>query len=155
MLQNISWSDYLTFIVLSSAVYYAWVLFVYYRHDLLSRAKAKRPVSANALQFQSVPAPEQPTAFNHENYLPKEKADPLPMLQPFTDEVKAYLEEAGNNETSKEVLLQCLTVIAGKYPPFADSDYRDSVIQFIIQEAEMNCAVSLSENEVRRIWNGA
>jgi len=155
MLQNISWSAYLTFITISAFIYYVYVLFVYYRHDLLSTTKAQRSVSSNVLQFQTAAGSPQTAVITHEDYLPKEEADLSPMLQSFTDEVKAYIEEAGNNETEKEVLLQCLTVIATKYPSLGDSDYRDSIIQFIIQEAEMNCGLSLSDNEVRRIWNGA
>ena len=140
--------------VLIVAVYYAWALFVYYRHDLLPTAKTKQSVSANALQFQAVPFSQQ-TVTNHQDYQPKtEKADPPQMLQSFTDEVKAYIEEAGNNETEKEILLQCLSVIAGKYPSLAQSEYQESLDQFIITEVEMNCAVFLSDSEVRRVWGG-
>lgn len=154
MLQNISWSDYLTFIVLSSAVYYAWVLFVYYRHDLLPAGKTKQPFSTNELQFPATRASQEKTT-NHQDYQPKlEKADPPQMLQAFTDEVKAYIEEAGNKETEKEILLQCLFVIAGKYPSLAQSEYRESLDQFILTEAEMNCDVFLSDSEVRRVWDG-
>lgn len=155
MLQNISWSAYLAFIAVSSAVYYAWVLFVYYRHDLLPAAKAKHHVSTNALQFQTVSASHQTAVTNLEEYQPKPKKTDLPqILQAFADEVKAYLEEAGNNETEKALLLQCLAVIAGKYPSLAQSDYRETLDQFLITEIEMNCAVFLSDSEVRRIWGG-
>lgn len=152
MLQSISWSDYLTFIALSGAVYYAWVLFVYYRHDLLTAAKAKRPISTNALQFQATPDSRETAENNPEDYQPKtEKAGTPQMLQSFTDEVKAYVEEASNKETDKELLLQCLAVIAGKYPSLAQSEYRESLDQFLISEVKMNCAVFLSDNEMRRI----
>ncbi|HMU47314.1 MAG TPA: hypothetical protein PKC72_13160 [Chitinophagaceae bacterium] len=155
MLQHISWSDYLTFIALSGAIYYAWVLFVYYRHDLLPAAKAKQPISTDALQFRAADS-QQTATTNHKDYQPKaEEAGPPQMLQSFTDEVKAYIEEASNKETEKEILLQCLYVIAGKYPSLAQSEYRDSLDQFLISEAEMNCAVFLSDSEVRRIWNEA
>lgn len=156
MLQHISWSDYLTFIALSGAIYYAWVLFVYYRHDLLPAIKARQSLSTDALQFRTAVASQQTAVSNHEDYQPKaEKAGPSQMLQSFTDEVKAYIEEASNKETEKDILLQCLSVIAGKYPLLAQSEYRDSLDQFLISEAEMNCAVFLSESEVRRIWSEA
>ena len=156
MLQNVSWSDYLTFIALSGAVYYAWVLFVDYRHDLLTAARPKRPILTNALQFQATPDSRETAENNPGSYqLKTEKAGIPQMLQSFTDEVKAYIEEAGQKETGKGALLQCLTVIAGKYPSLAQSEYRDSLDQFLISEAEMNCAVFLSDGEVRRIWNEA
>ncbi len=155
MLQNISWSAYLAFIGASSAVYYAWVLFVYYRHELIQVGKSKQPVSAPALNFQSAASQPLNPEYNHADYLPKPAdAAPPQMIQSFTDEVKAYLEEAGHNETPKDVMLQCLSVIAGKYPSFTDSDYKDAIVQLIITEAEINCAVFLSDSEVRRIWGG-
>ena len=78
-----------------------------------------------------------------------------PIFFTTPEQRKAYIEEASNKETEKEILLQCLYVIAGKYPSLAQSEYRDSLDQFLISEAEMNCAVFLSDSEVRRIWNEA
>ncbi|MFT3981197.1 MAG: hypothetical protein QM687_12050 [Ferruginibacter sp.] len=156
MLQQISWSEYLAFIVLSALIYYAYVLFVYYRHDFLSTGKSKQTVPSPALNFHATASQPSNAGSNHADYLPKPAdAAPSQMVQSFTDEIKAYLEEAGNNETPKDVILQCLNVIAGKYPPLIDSDYKDAFVQLIINEAGMNCAVSLSESEVRRIWGGA
>ncbi len=155
MLNNISWSEYLTFVAVSALMYYVYVFFVYYRHDLLQLSDLKAPISSPVLNFQTVSSQSRHSKSNHEDYLPKD-ADgaPLQIGQSLVDEVKAYLEEAGSNETPKDVLLQCLRVIAGKYPPLDDSDYKDAVVQLIIDEAEMNCAVFLSDSEVRRIWAG-
>jgi hypothetical protein len=155
MLHQISWPEYLAFIIISALIYYAYVLFVYYRHDLLQVGKSKQTISSPVLNFEAVSSPQLNAGSNHADYLPKPAdASASQMVQSFTDEIKAYLEEAGNNETPKDVLLQCLIVIAGKYPPLTDSDYKDAVVELIISEAEMNCAVSLGESEVRRIWSG-
>lgn len=156
MLSNISWSEYLTFVAVSALIYYVYVVFVYYRHDLLQLGDSKAPLSSPVLNLQAASSQSRHSGSNHEGYLPK-AADgaPLPIVQSLVDEVKAYMEEAGSNEIHKDVILQCLRVIAGKYPPLNDSEYKDAVVQLIIDEAEMNCAVFLSDSEVRRIWAGA
>jgi hypothetical protein len=43
MLSNISWSDYLTFILVSSLIWYAFVFYNYYRHDLFQVIQVKNP----------------------------------------------------------------------------------------------------------------
>ena len=136
MLHQISWLEYMAFMAVPALFYYAYMLFVYYRHDLLQLGKSKKsPQSPNQLSKPADPSSSQ-------------------NVQLFTDEIKAYLAEAGNNGTSNDALLQCLSVIAGKYPSLAQSEYRESLDQFLINEAEMNCAVFLSDSEVRRIWSG-
>ncbi|MFT3678656.1 MAG: hypothetical protein QM791_00200 [Ferruginibacter sp.] len=156
MLQQISWPEYLAFIIISALIYYAYVLLVYYRHDFLQAGKSRQVVSSPALHFQTAVSKSSNTGSKHDDYLPKPAdAKQSQMEQSFTDEIKAYLEEASNNETSKDVILQSLIVIAGKYPQLNDSDYKDAIVQLIIEETEMNCAVTLSESEVRRIWSGA
>ena len=154
MFNNISWSEYLTFIAVSSLIWYAFVIYTYYRHDVLKTARAKQPVPDHAMNFTYVPVKEQVRSSSHEGYQPKTaEEDHSLVVQSFTDELQAYLEEAGKDEVSKEILLQSLSVITSKYRSLAQSEYRDSLDQFIINQAEINCAVFLSENEVERIWS--
>jgi hypothetical protein len=91
------------------------------------------------------PAPAKETA----------KDDLFPSLQSFTDEVKAYLQEAGEQELPKEIILQCLSVILSKYPGLVASGYRDDLEQWIISETEVHCEVNISENEASRLWQVA
>lgn len=150
MFSNISWSEYLTFITVSSLIWYVFVLYTYYRHDILKPASSKQSAPDRTMNFTYIPLKESPAA-NHEDHQLKAEDHPH-IVQSFTGEVQAYLEEAGRDEISKDILLQCLSVIAGKYQSLAHSEYRDSLDQFIINQAEINCAVFLSENEVDGIW---
>ncbi len=151
MFSSISWSAYLTFIAVSALFYYAFVLYTYYRHDLVLKLKGKQAL-AHSVHFTADVSMQStvPAAINHEDYQPKSEEV---IAQSFSDGAQAYLEEAGQNEIAKDVLLQCLSVIAGKYPSLVLSAYKESIEELIIKQAAMNCAVSLSENEVRSIWN--
>lgn len=155
MFNNISWSDYLTFITVSLLIWYAFVLYSYYRHDILNGAKIKQPVPDPAMNFTYVPLKEQVPSANHEDYQPKAtEKDTSHIVQSFAGEVEEYFEQTGKNQIAKDVLLQQLTIIAGKYLSLANSEYRVSLDQFIINQAEVNCAVLLNENEVGVIWSG-
>ena len=156
MFSNISWLEYLTFIAVSALIYYAFVLFTYYRYDLLQTINAKQPASVNTLKFTADSINQSDSTVVGEDFQPKiMEGNQSQIVQSFMDEVRAYLEEAARNETSKEVLLQCLSLIAGKYPLLAQSEYRHSIDQFLITEAETNCAVLLGEGEVSGVWSGA
>lgn len=152
MFNNISWSEYLTFVAVSALIWYVYVLFTYYRYDLLQVINGKRTVPANSVRF-TTSAMKQPAQSNPEDYQPK-SIEANQSVESFTDEVKAYLEEAGQNEVSKDILLQSLSAIASKYSSLAESEYKDSLEQFIINQTEINCAVFLGENEVSRVWSG-
>lgn len=153
MFNNISWSEYLTFITVSSLIWYAFVIYTYYRHDVLKTARASQPSPDHAMNFSYVPLKQQVHAGSNEGYQPKAEEDHSLVVQSFTDEVQAYLEEAGKDEVRKDAVLQSLSVITSKYRSLAQSEYRDSLDQFIINQAEINCAVFMSENEVDGIWS--
>jgi len=154
MFSNVSWSEYLTFISVSTLIWYAYVLYIYYRHDLFQTLKGKKIAGAKDLNFHGHASDyHQPDAV-FEIYQPKE-GEGVHIVQAVTDEIQAYLEEAGKNEVGKEELVTSLERIVSKYSSLAVSDYKDSLDDLLKNEAEINCAVSLSESEISRIWSGS
>ena len=153
MFSNFSWSEYLFFIAILSLVYYAVVLYTYYRHDFLIAIKRNQfssptaHVKANDSTQSNITAAIIP----EDNKAKGEEA----AFQSLLDEVRAYLEEKSQTKVEKSLLLQDLDMIAGKYPSLAESIYKESIEEFIANQVEMNCAVSLSEEELRGIWNKA
>ena len=156
MFNNISWSEYLTFIAVSALIYYAFVLVTYYRYDLLQTVKAKQPGSVNTLNFTADSNRQSDSPVVGEDFKSKiVEANQSQLAQSFIDEVQAYLNEAGQDEISKESLIQSLSRITNKYSSLTESEYKPSLDQLIIQEVENNCAILLDESEVSRVWNGA
>ena len=154
MFSNVSWSEYLTFISVSALIWYAFVLYTYYRQDLFQTLQGKKIPAINNLSFGDHTTSHHQSDAVLENYQPKE-AESVHVIQAVTDEIQAYLEEAGKNEVGKEELVTSLTRIVSKYPSLAGSDYKDSLDELLKNEAEINCAVSLSESEISRIWSGS
>lgn len=154
MFNNVSWSEYLTFISVAALIWYAFVFYTYYRHDLFQTLQREKLATVSELNFSGhTPDYHQPNAIL-EIYQPKE-AESVHIVQSVTDEIQAYLEEAGKNEVGKEELVTSLTRIVSKYSSLAGSDYKDSLDDLLKNEAEINCAVSLSESEISRIWSGS
>ena len=42
MFNNVSWSEYLTFISVAALIWYAFVFYTYYRHDLFQTLQGKK-----------------------------------------------------------------------------------------------------------------
>lgn len=155
MFCSISWSEYLTFIAISSLIWYAFVFYTYYRHEILQKTKSSQTASNLAMNFSYIPLKEEVASIDHGEYQPRQVSeDHSQIVQSFTDEVVAYLEQAAKDDTPKNDLLHSISVIANKYSSLSQSEYKESLEQFVITQIEMNCAVFLSENEVSRIWSG-
>ncbi len=142
MFSSISWSAYLAFIAVSAFIYYVFVFYTYYRHDLFKTLQIKPVSSASIRVLQKTNDPS--------DY--QSKVEDV-SIQSFFDEVQAFAQQAGQQQISKERLLQSLRGIAAKYSSLPPSDARDQVELFVIKEIETNCAMFLKVEEIRSIWN--
>jgi hypothetical protein len=151
MLGNISWLEYLIFISAAALTWYAAVFYIYYRHDLLQSLHTKKthPSAGGKISNFNL---EDIAGIDHKNF--QTSPDISQIIQSFSDEVAAYLEEAGKNEVVKEDLLLSLGRISGKYPSLASSEYKESLDQFIKIQSETYCAMFLSEEDLNKVWGG-
>jgi hypothetical protein len=157
MFSNISWSEYLTFILVSALIWYAYVFYAYFRYDLFQSISGKKADSSNAIHFGTASTQQtESSPVNFQGDQPQlTETNQSQVIESFVEEVRAYLNEAGQEEIPKESLIQSLSRITNKYSLLSQSEYKASLDQFIIQEAEANCAVLLDKNEVSRIWSGS
>jgi hypothetical protein len=157
MFNNISWSEYLAFILLSALIWYAYVFYTYFRYDLLQSLSGRKADSSNTVSLEAASnLQSELSPVNFQHYQPKSsETNHSQIIESFIDETRAYLNEAGRGEISKENLLQSLSRITAKYSSLTQSEYKASLDQFIIQEVETNCAMPLDENEISRVWSGA
>jgi hypothetical protein len=152
MFNNISWFQYLAFISIAAFTWWATVFYIYYRHDLLQILATKKTEPTvggkfnRTINFQQ----EHISDIKRNNLLTSPDASQI--IQSFTDEVSAYLEEAIKNEVAKEDLLVSLCRIANKYPSLGTSEFKESLNQFIVNETETCCAMFLSEEDLNKVW---
>lgn len=90
----------------------------------------------------------------HDNYLPKplQNKDTSPKVQPFTDEVEAYLNQTENGISKHEIIDGLLQLIE-KYPAAQNAEYRNELIYFIASAVNSKYPQLLRVNDISQLWN--
>jgi len=133
MVNNISWGSYWSVLTVLLTVYYAYVLLKYYRSDLRLRFQPALHITKKQCHDETGEAI-------------------LPVVQSFSDEMTAYLEQASQTKAGKNEIIFALQQIAKKYSTIKDSTYQPAMNGLIVFEAKDKCAVHLSEEEIRQVW---
>jgi len=132
MFTQISWSSYIVTVLLLSAIYYLFIGYWYYRDDLLQLVSGKR-ITTN------------------DNVVSMQRHQPLE--QSFSDEVRAFMNEAGENKMSKKDIIQSLQLLLQKYPTLKNSASQESIQNLIVNECTTYCSIHLSDEELSVLWN--
>ncbi|MFC0773335.1 hypothetical protein [Terrimonas alba] len=143
MLYQISWSNYWSAVIISIIVYYVIICWKYYRDDL-SSLLTSRPGLYNVEIDKTLSAIPLTADKHHDSS--------GTMLQPATDELKACLEQLAIDKSNKNEILRSLQQIVRKYPLLKDSQYAQSINQFIQFECYSTCGIHLSSEELTDMW---
>lgn len=154
MLHSITWEQYLLTVALILICYYLFVGFKFYRWELLSLIGVKKVEDDKIVIPAASNLNNVATLENPEDYLPKPALsfDISPLVQSFTDEVKAYLKEAADDKLQKEALLNSLQFIASKYPALKDADCKHELIEFVLFEANKYYPDLLQHKDTKLLW---
>ena len=154
MFNSITWAQYFSAIAFILFCYYTVIGFRYYRREILHLIGIKK-VEVCSINISGLSNFKNLTEVkNHEEYLPKssKEIDISPLVQSFTDEVHAYLEEANQNKLKKNELLNSLQIIVSKYPAFKDADCSDDLMQLVLNAADKHYPNQIQSNDVHQIW---
>ena len=96
MFNSVTWGQYFSAIILLLIIYYVLIGFWFYKWEIL-RIIGIRKVDDDSLNTTAALSnlKEFAASENHENYLPKPflEIDISPLVQSFTDEVTAFVQE--------------------------------------------------------------
>ena len=154
MFAEISWSGYITIVVVLLAAYYFVIAIRYYRDDLfqlISGKKTTQPSTVNFTATQSQPSERGLHQTNMQEAF--EKQNLFQLAQSLSDEIQAFLNEAGRNKLNKEEIIQSLQLLLTKYPAVRDSSFQEFIQNLIETECEANCSIHLSDEELSVLWN--
>lgn len=165
MINNISWTSYWYALFLLLVIYYAFVLWYYYRKylfQLISNKFGKRKFQVattitspsgildgakkNGHEFQPIShstvtqSQEQPSC------------EISAMYQALSDEIRAYLQQASTADADNEELLISIQQILRKYPAIKNSAFQQSIDFLIVFELKNKCSTYLSIEEVSSLW---
>lgn len=132
MFTQISWTNYFTIILLLAVGYYLVIGYLYYRNYFLQIISGKKNAANDFV-----------TVFQNQDSV----------IQSFSDEVCAYMNEVGKNKQDKNDIMFSLQLLLQKYPTLKDLSFRESVQNIINNECKKYCSIHLSEEELRALWN--
>lgn len=164
MLNSISWTDYLVFIVLLLIAYYLFVALKFYSFELSSLLKGKRPSVAFATEtaadevidgskhFQDNQVELFPT---YNRYAPQaqETDDTFQKVEELTDKLKKVIEDAASNKTIKEEFILSLQLVLKKYHFLKGSPFLVAINNLIASECDKYNFIQLSADERVMLWN--
>ena len=156
MFNSITWVQYFSVIILLLVFYYILIGFRFYKWEILSIIGIRKvdDVSLNTTAALSN-LKEFATSENHENYLPKSslEIDISPLVQSFTDEVTAFVQEADEAEITKEEVINSLQVICSKYPAIKNADCRKDLEVAVLKEISLKYPTLLQQKDFKNLWN--
>ena len=104
MFTEISWNSYLTIVIVLLAVYYVFIGLLYYSSNIVGLLSGKKFTQRDTLT----------SVFEMDTLT--EKKNLFQTAHSLSDEIQAYLNEAGRNSLNKEDVVQSLKVMLAKYP---------------------------------------
>lgn len=128
MFTQISWSNYISTILILSVAYYLFLAFYYYRKDVVKIFAAKKNISGENISFDFQ----------------------KPMLQSFSVEVRAFLFEAIRNNLDKGDIMRSVQMLIRKYPGVKDMTFRNCIEHLIIEESA--ASIHLGEQDLSELW---
>lgn len=154
MIFQISWTDYFLTILALLAVYYAIILFTFYRKDFASILSKKAIPAAG---WESITGSENSLAVSPGKSGSVDKRSIAPnsgelLVQSLADELAAFLQQAGEGNFDKSQIGNSLSLLLQKYTVLAASPYKEVIQNLMIQQCESYCSVHFSEAEIERLW---
>ncbi len=151
MFNSITWGQYISAITLLLVLYYMFVGFKYFCWEILSLIGIRK-VNNDTIAIPSSVNNKQKE--NPEDYLPKppQNKDTSPKVQPFTDEVQAYLNQT-EISISKHEIIDGIQQLIEKYPIAQNAEYRNELTYFIAAAVNEKYPQLLQVNDISQLWN--
>jgi hypothetical protein len=139
MLQSISWSQFVVFLLISMTVYYLAIFFVYFKflRSLIAVFSAGNP-GPKINSFQ------------------EDADDPdhlLDQVSKLTNSIKENIAETASGHFVREEFLFSLKSVLKQYPALKDTGFQTGINYIISESTEKKCGIILSEVELNGLWN--
>lgn len=141
MFSSISWQSYISTVVILLVIYYVFVLYTYYRKDIVQLFPTGR---------YNVEAREQ--NMHNDNSESEEQE----VTENHVDEVKALIHQAGYSNLPKDELIFSLQQLfaTGRFETMQTPGFKKRLNKIITYECQTNCSMHLDEEDLERVWAG-
>ncbi len=153
MLSAISWSQFLTTIAVILFIYYSIASTIYFRKEIFNLFWPK--VSSPQGFALANETPDHPHSYN-EITAATGKEDPYikGKIQELLKDMKSLLSTAAKAKTVREELIMALQLLLRDYPVFKNLPLMEEINRNILNECKVICSITLSEAEMKMLWNG-
>lgn len=150
MLNHVSWTNYLAFIIIILIGYYTIILLRYCQGDIRNMLLGGR------LSFRRIIRSNKPsTEIQAMKTCNNEQSDEdhlLAQIAQFKVEITHIFEEAAENNLIKQEVIFSLQRLAKKYSQIKASSYLTSVNNYILIESSNYSSVQLNESDIHGVW---
>ena len=147
MINNVSWQGYWTALAIILGIYYLILYFKFFRTGPPASISRTGKESENQSWNFDSSKPHQDT-LHQEIHVSNE----MHSYQSGIDELTAFFEQARYRKWVSEELIHALTLICKKYDILIYTEYRETINDFIVKQAEEKCSIHLSNEEVETVW---
>jgi hypothetical protein len=158
MLKNISWTDYITAILIASFFYYLFVGLRHYSVEIRDLLSGKRNLKFNSFlsrrdnQYnEDIEQSQQEEMAGFEN-TPDYEFDEMEHL---IERIKSVIADASRRKLIPMEFKQYLSMVLREYPSVRYSPIRPSVNELILSECHKYGTVTLNEDELDLLWKEA
>lgn len=143
MIKQVSWVEYFTVLAIGLLIYYAVVLFLYYRSDVLQLLNGKRKLV--------VAKPQSAEPGLHNDAFPDASTKENEEVFGEANRLIAELKEVFQHGYIKEELTMALQLKLREYQALKQTPFRVSINNYIESESEKR-SIRLSEEDLRVLW---
>lgn len=144
----ISWTSYITVSSMLLLFYYFFVVLVFYRKDIMARLKTGKASvfrsSQDSVLFTEAVEKKEDSKLDAANAAP---------MHSLVDELQAYINQAGQQESEKSELTASIKQLLKKYPGIKGSIFQSGITNLIAVVTEDKCAIHFSADELRGLWD--
>lgn len=153
MLNKISWSDFIWFLVFLLVPYYLVVLSLYYRKEVL--AFMRNPVLRRDPGFVAESLSSEAEPFNSQQTLHTVSSHDdisLSVIHDLLEDLKNIFSVASKTKMVKEELVQAIRIKLKSYPGLQRSDLQEDVSNHIRIEAKTICGITFDFADLKQLW---
>lgn len=142
MLQNISWGQYLSVLLILVLIYYVGYFMKYYQEKLITKLQNKSAEPEESIADLGTQELDQHAADEQE----------IDELEATVNEIREFILDKAGKEADKEELVQQLESYVANFNGLHKPAFRYALTNYIIQQAELKCGVVFEEEELEAIW---
>lgn len=147
MLTNISWSEYLVFILVIIFCYYIILLFVFYKRDIINLIE-----NINHRGGKGAIIIDSHLADQEDKDLVKPDIDSPDIIIQVQQEIRANLERAKSKSFIREEIMQSLQLILKNNSAVLGIQQHEAINNYISMMCESICSIHLGKEEINQLW---